>query len=261
MLLRNAIRWSCKDLLSNAECPEDQLSILGPQMSAVKVKSLKDAIETGFKRAHLPEAEDLFQYPLPGFVVMILALQYAQDAPLLSFHLRNQVWQRLLYQITQRYHEYLSSHGQTLAYYKMAEILLEKDVTVQDKATRKNSLKSLRDLGKSLFGDRLSPSDIKTSIDLDFLVANHMLAQGDVVALRAIGDSFQLLEQKATSALCIFLHFLARQSDSNLSPWQRFQALRGNKDLDGVFKDPVNISSKHVAESVKNLSPPLVPAT
>lgn len=262
--LTKALKWCCRDLMLNVECTADLLSTHASVSASTKTIRLKTTVAAALKDSNSAGAEGLFQYPLPGFIVMVLGLHYAQEARRPSFSLQNQVWQRLLYQIAQHYHHLESTQGQTLAQYRMADLLIEKGASTaaEDKSARKNSLRSLRELGKSLFGDRsllLSSSNIKSTVDLESLVEHELLTPADLVGLRSFGEAFTSLELNTGPALCIFLHFLARERKSALpvSAWQRFQTLRGHKTLTGVFKDPVNMAPKLVVECTRSL-PPLV---
>jgi hypothetical protein len=256
-LLRRAIKWSCQDLLLNTLCADSSFQTVSAGSSQRKVNTLLNTISKHFENIYQANGQDIFPYPLQGFATMVIALRHSNVTPKLPYGIKNIVWQRLLYQVTQNYHEYLQLHGPLLTRIKMTEILLEVTEGIDNQKIRKTSLRGLRDIGRALFGDRGKVPNAKEATEFNSLASTKLLTPADVVTFRSLSEIFEWIEAKTSHALCVFLNYLARSEGKYAAAWERFNGLRENGELTKVFFDPSDVSSKMVGELITSL-PPMV---
>jgi hypothetical protein len=273
-LWRESLEWVLCELMRSVACPE--------RLEGVSARKPRGVVEVQLAQ-NLRQLLDgtspsLLEYPLEGFVAVILLGQRMPTTPEHSKHLaavatntrRKAVWLRLLFELLQGYLQYQSKHGSPATRQRVAELL----VGLKSNPTAPTSPQVVNDVNDPthryafLWENRTAHDpghSTALGVHVPSLHTTPLLSAGAFAVLQPIGDDVAWVERDATLALGIFLHHAAKRDSLPLSnPYQYLSVLRRDSLLKKVFDDPGRFSDR-TAGGVKAVGallhtlPPLLP--
>jgi hypothetical protein len=248
---RNAVLWLIRNLCEEVECSGFGKGSSTGAGSRLLGNSITDAM-VGIGRTL---SKDVLQYPLEGFVTAKLCFDTLEVTPSTYRGSVNAIWLRLLYHLTERYHECRSTRGRVLTDVAMAELLQHRKQATSPKPPprRKTGRLSIRDLTLNALSDR-SPKPLLT-IDFKVLLDSPLFQPEDLRTFKKTKTDFDFIEQTTGYALATFLHYLARQKDGQgqADAVSHFATLRKTSTLDGIFANPQTIDAQSAKSAIRGL--------
>ncbi|KAH0542523.1 hypothetical protein FGG08_003119 [Glutinoglossum americanum] len=254
----SAIEWACADLVRSVPCPNTLSSTFSAEGTPTILEPLDKVLAQTSDDALRLVSSYYFQYPIEGFLAMTVALKSDKTSPHLGLVAKKTVFQRLLFHITERFHDHLEDKGAVVTHIMMSELLIQ-DNPKREKSPwpldrSRPSFRSFTGLTRSLFGDRktLTP---KLSIGLELLTDTPLLGASTLSIFKKLGPLFSWIEVKSGHAIAIFLHYLYRYKVESGSAVEHFTQLANDSMLKKVFLDPTDISARTAEKLVDSLPP------
>ena len=256
-LWRQAVTWLCRTLIHEVQCP----ATLSPKFSTSSLdaypKSLERAIADGVESVyHGIDWENFFRYPLEGFVIIMLALEYLKAPPNMRYGTKNIIWHRFLYYLTEQYHQYQEVNGSVLTHLAMTKLVLEVNPRdVKRPTNKRTSMRTFRDLARNMLGDRRP--EVRLLLNLDLVLTSPLLKASDMGVWKRLKSGFDWIDTTAGYALGAFIHHLARVNTTEKLPQAHFSELKKNKALRHVFLEPSKLDVGTAEALVDDLPPML----
>lgn len=230
-----AVTWLCRNLMK--EVSPDSMSI-----EEVFLHNL-DRIYQRFTR------EEIFGYPLEGFVTLILATDCMETRPDLPHGIANVIWQRFLRALVDQYHEYRRVNGPVLTHVAMTKLIMEvgSNEVKQPRPQVSSTSPSFQDLAWNMLEDR--QPDARLLLGLDALETSPLLKASDIKVWQRLKEKFDWIDTTAGYAIGAFVHHLVRAGTAHTSAQVHFVKLKKQKTLQVVFLEPSKIDAE-VAESL-----------
>ncbi|RYP44188.1 hypothetical protein DL768_009336 [Monosporascus sp. mg162] len=266
-LFLRALKWACADLSRSVYSPSALSdSFPGPSFR----RPLHEALSQSADDATKAKSVCFFQYPIEGFVIMTMILDSQKEVQRnLPFVVESLVFQRLLYHITEQYHQHLAVHGRMLTHLTMMQVLVQDRRQRSASSLRRGlgrlqrprsissfSFRGLSNLTRTLFGDHTRAMQPKLAVSVELLAETPLISTDTLLLLRKLGANFDWIDNRANNALAVFLHHLPRSGIEHSSPADHFKELAALRKLSKVFRDPADVSP-HTAKNLVKLLPPL----
>jgi hypothetical protein len=258
-LLLQAIEWACRDLVCSVQCLSTLSSSFSAEGNPVVLEPLGEVLAKTSNDSLRLASTYYFQYPVEGFTIMTMALDGNRAGPQFSSTAKMTVFPRLLFHITEQFHQHLEDQGSVITHITMSQLLIQgspgRDRSPWAVDQKKTSFRSITGLTRSLFGDRKTLTS-RLSIGLELLTDTPLLKTSTLNTFRTLGSLFSWIEVKCVHAIAIFLHYLYRYKVETKSPLDHFIRLARNPTLEKVFLGPTDISAR-AAEKLVEALPPL----
>lgn len=236
---RSAIQVACSMLSQKLYVPE-KLSVSitgtpGSPASQTNLIPLVSALSRNFAELEEPDAA-LLQYPVGGFVVMILI---ATDLKLeLRPGLRElAVWHRFLFHLVQKHclTARNEAHIPALPQHGSAGEIESSSGTKRASPLAPDVQDTFHERAVTIGNLGNSPTERK-AVTIESISNTPLLAEEDLEQFRRLGPLFGVIEQECSSALATFLQCLtSRTAVDDENPMEIFNGFRNRQDLVQVF--------------------------
>lgn len=242
--LVRAIRWACRNLLQSIlvaretdliPLGETILSLDAPN-SPISSAPLGEVLPPFIKSA-LHGHGPLLNYPLDGFLVLLLAARDVENESCERESLRCVAWLRLaMHMATEHYALMNSSAGREKARDRLYQILHTPDKSAKFKQDSDERV-TLR----------------KVPVSLASLEGTHLISSDDLESFRRLGTLFSQVGSKCGSSIAVYLHYLLEYSQMCSDAEQCFEAMRKEKALRKVFVAPEEVTLEKAADLIARL--------
>ena len=240
---KTALHWAASLLATSISIPLTlSTTFMTGQLYERGNIPLRQALSNSLDALSRP-SPPLIQYPLGGFVVLIRCM-IDLNLDRSTILLKKAVFQRILYHITENYHDSLAKNG------RGPTIKCFRSLTWSSEA--QSEVEAVQTLG-SPFSDETF--DIISAphlfIPIASLTANHLLSTEDVESLQKLGVLFEHVKDTCSSALAVFLHILCREQASvDSTPVNIFDRIRAQEAFRPVFETPQSIGEAEGRELI-----------
>jgi hypothetical protein len=237
-LFRDAVAWAKEDLIRTAEIPNILSSSFATSTVVnVGTRSLSSVIsDKKLLDAMNPKNTDLLllRYPVQGFVVFARLMR---DRGYLESHIQSQIFQRLVFHLTETFMSKVAEQGFVSAVHSLDSVLHKKFDPART---------FVEDDPRRAFEHFVHIVSVKSLLQSGFL---------DSMALTSFQtlSEFKTIEEKACSAVGVFLHHLRAHNDEYKSPAECFNALKVRPTLIEVLNTPIAISEEFAWDLISEL--------
>ena len=240
---RRGVTWLCRDFFRQIECPQTFSLRFSPPDSCTRTQKLERAITAGVQSvSQVSGWENFFRYPIKGFVTMILALDYLEVTPQIASDIKNVIWQRFLFYLTEQYHEYRAVNGAERARLAIAGLVRQpKPRGINQLTTKHHSPGSNRGLSRNMLGARRP--GFRLLLELNILLTSPLLKGNDLKVWKKLKAKFDWIDTIARYALGTFVYHMTQSSTTHTLAHARFAELRKNPALRQVFLEPAHIDA------------------
>ncbi|KAF2788334.1 hypothetical protein K505DRAFT_378963 [Melanomma pulvis-pyrius CBS 109.77] len=241
--LTRAIRWACRNILQSllvyresetiplGQSPPWNAATLSPPASSA---TLGETIPRLIKKA-IHGNGPLLNYPLDGFLVLILAARDIDNENCERESLRCVVWLRTIFHMAECHYSCIRKDGLEKARGRLHQILHSQSRDANTGSSSQNS---------ALVG---------SSITLASLKETHLLSSDDLETFRRMGPLFTHIGSKCGAAIAVFLQYLLEYSYMCSNAMDCFEIMREQKALRKAFVAPEQVDNRQATDLISQL--------
>jgi hypothetical protein len=236
--LIRAIRWACRNILQSLMVHRDSNTVpLGesPRTDPASLSlTLGETIPRLIKQA-INGNGPLLNYPLDGFLVLILAARDIDNENCERESLRCVVWLRTIFHLADNHYSYVRKDGLENARDRLQHTIYS------------------RNLKPHAGGSNFDPALVKRSITMASLEGTHLLSSDDLNTFGRMGSLFTHIGSKCGAAIAVYLHYLLEYAPMCSDAMACFDTMRREKALRKVFVAPEVVNDKQVTDLIAQL--------
>jgi hypothetical protein len=229
---KEALRWISSMISLQISLPATLSPSFSGHLSPRGYVRLPMALSQSLTELSKPSSPFL-QYPLGGFVVMIQSMTDLNLEPRPNAR-KNAVFQRILYHLTEKHHEYffLDAEGATEA----LRALTKRPQTDMEAETATSSInpQPMPDAGRQTLVPILSVPIVAAR-------DTHLLSEENWDILQRLGPLFDQVKDECSSAIAVFLHALEKEVPDTCTSIECFDKIRAQAKMAAVFECPEDI--------------------
>jgi len=243
-IAEKALHWAASFLLASISIPSTlRTNFNTRQLSTAGNIPLRQALSNSLDALSKP-SPSLLQYPLEGFVIIIQCMIDLNLDPT-TVLLKNAVFHRILYHITEKYHESLTNNG------REATVKRFHNLTWSPESQSDAVQTPRRPIWEDTF-DIISAPHL--SISISSLIDKHLLSIEDGELLQKLGELFVYVKDKCSSSIAVYLHILCREQASVYSnPMETFDRIRALEAFRLIVEAPHSIGEAVVKELIGSM--------